>query len=288
MTISALLRVYALSVETIYLDSLFALNAIIDYFLLLCSARVAGAVLHRWRLGLAAVLGGFWAVASVLPGFEFLSFAPMKLVPAVFMALIAFGGERKLWRCLVIFLAVSAAFGGAVWAASMLAGTGMYGGRVYLPVSTRVLVLSFALCYAGVSLVFRRIGKRAEREILPLAVTLRGKNVTLRALRDTGNGLYDPVSGRAVAVAELGAISPLLGGFECTGNDAAALCETLCKLSGLEGRVTLVPYSALGTGHGLLAAIRPDSAAVSGKEADILIGISPAALSQDGDIDAIL
>lgn len=288
MTISALLRVYALSVETIYLDSLFALNAIIDYFLLLCSARVAGAVLHRWRLGLAAVLGGFWAVASVLPGFEFLSFAPMKLVPAVFMALIAFGGERKLWRCLVIFLAVSAAFGGAVWAASMLAGTGMYGGRVYLPVSTRVLVLSFALCYAGVSLVFRRIGKRAEREILPLAVTLRGKTVTLRALRDTGNGLYDPVSGRAVAVAELGAISPLLGGFECTGNDAAALCETLCKLSGLEGRVTLVPYSALGTGHGLLAAIRPDSAAISGKEADILIGISPAALSQDGDIDAIL
>ena len=288
MTISALLRVYALSVETIYLDSLFALNAIIDYFLLLCSARVAGAVLHRWRLGLAAVLGGFWAAASVLPGFEFLSFAPMKLVPAVFMALIAFGGERKLWRCLVIFLAVSAAFGGAVWAASMLAGTGMYGGRVYLPVSTRVLVLSFALCYAGVSLVFRRIGKRAEREILPLAVTLRGKTVTLRALRDTGNGLYDPVSGRAVAVAELGAISPLLGGFECTGNDAAALCETLCKLSGLEGRVTLVPYSALGTGHGLLAAIRPDSVAISGKEADILIGISPAALSQDGDIDAIL
>ncbi len=119
-------------------------------------------------------------------------------------------------------------------------------------------------------------------------MTLRGKTVTLRALRDTGNGLYDPVSGRAVAVAELGAIRPLLGGFECTGNDAAALCETLCKLSGLEGRVTLVPYSALGTGHGLLAAIRPDSAAISGKEADILIGISPAALSQDGDIDAIL
>ena len=44
MTISASARVYALSVETIYLDSLFALNAIIDYFLLLCSAKAAGAV----------------------------------------------------------------------------------------------------------------------------------------------------------------------------------------------------------------------------------------------------
>ena len=44
MTISAKPPVYDLSVETIYLDSLFALNAIIDYLLLLCSARAAGAV----------------------------------------------------------------------------------------------------------------------------------------------------------------------------------------------------------------------------------------------------
>ena len=130
-----------MSVETIYLDSLFALNAIIDYLLLLCSARAAGAVLHRRRLALAAVLGGLWAVACVLPGLGFLSYAPMKLVPALFMVLIAFGGERRLWRCVVIFLAVSAAFGGAVWAASMLAGSGFYGGRLYIPVSMRVLVL---------------------------------------------------------------------------------------------------------------------------------------------------
>lgn len=175
MTISAFAPVYDLSVETIYLDSLFALNAVIDYFLLLCSARAAGAVLRRWRLALAAVLGGAWAVACVLPGMGFLTYAPMKLVPAVFMSLIAFGGERRLWRCLVIFLAVSAAFGGAVWAASMLAGTDAYGGQVYVPVSMRVLVLSFALCYAAVSLVFRRIGKRAEREILPPRGDARGQ-----------------------------------------------------------------------------------------------------------------
>lgn len=288
MTISANEPVYDLSVETIYLDSLFALNAVIDYFLLLCSARAAGVVLHRWRLGLAAVLGGLWAVACVLPGLGFLTYAPMKLVPAVFMSLIAYGGERRLLRCVVIFLAVSAAFGGAVWAASMLAGTGLYGGRLYLPISMRVLILSFALCYAAVSLVFRRAGKRAEREILPLAVSLNGKSILLRALRDTGNGLYDPVSGRAVAVAELDAVRPLLGGLSGNAADAAALCEALSRLPGLAGRATLVPYSALGTGHGLLAAIRPDSSAVSGKPADILIGLSPAPLSQDGDYDAII
>ncbi len=288
MTISASFPVYALSVETIYLDSLFALNAVIDYFLLLCTARLSGAVLHRWRLGLAAVLGGFWAVACVLPGFGFLRLAPVKLVPAAFMALIAFGGERRLWRCLVIFLSVSAAFGGAVWAASMLAGGGAYDGRVYLPVSMRVLVLSFALCYAAVAVVFRRIGAGAKKEILQMTVTLQGRTAALKTLRDTGNGLYDPVSNRAVAVAELTALKPLLGGFKPSHCDAATLCEELCKLSGLEGRVSLVPYSALGTRHGLLAAIRPDRVEVSGKEEDILIGISPSRLSQNGDFEAIL
>ena len=254
MTISAIAPVYDLSVETIYLDSLFALNAVIDYFLLLCSARAAGAVLRRWRLALAAVLGGAWAVACVLPGMGFLTYAPMKLVPAVFMALIAFGGERRLWRCLVIFLAVSAAFGGAVWAASMLAGTDAYGGQVYVPVSMRVL----------------------------------GKSVALRALRDTGNGLSDPVSGRAAAVAELEALRPLLPGLAPGVTDPAALCEALAALPYLAGRVSLLPYSALGTGYGLIAALRPDFAEVSGRREDILIGLSPAPLSRDGDYDAII
>ena len=135
---------YYLNVETIYLDSLFALNAIIDYFLLLASAKAAGAVLHRWKLGLAALLGGAWAVACVLPGLDFLRLAPMKLVPAALMALIAFGSERRLGRCLVIFLAISAAFGGAVWGASMLAGYDA-SGPAYVPVSWRVLVLTFAM-----------------------------------------------------------------------------------------------------------------------------------------------
>ena len=156
----------------------------------------------------------------------------------------------------------------------------MYAGRLYLPVPSRVLVLSFAACYAAVTLVFRRAGKRPERQVLPLSLRLCGRSITLRALRDTGNGLYDPVSGRAAAVAD--------PGLDCQGSDAASLCEALCKLDGLAGRVTLLPYSALGTGRGLIAALRPDSVSVDGEPADILIGLSPAPLSGDGEFDAIL
>ena len=55
--------------DVIYLDSLFGLNLLIDYCLVLVSARVCGVVLHRWRYALAALIGALYAALMVLPGF---------------------------------------------------------------------------------------------------------------------------------------------------------------------------------------------------------------------------
>ena len=144
--------------DVIYLDSLFGLNLLIDYCLVLASARVCGVVLRRWRYALAALIGALYAALMVLPGCGWLANGVMKLALGAAMALIAFGGEAHLVRCTVVFFAVSAAFGGAVYAASMLAGVSPGSGAL-VTVSGRVLALSFAACYAAVSLVFRRRAK---------------------------------------------------------------------------------------------------------------------------------
>ena len=47
----------------IYVDTLFLLNTMVDYLLLLASARLAGEPLARLRFALGAVLGGLYAVA---------------------------------------------------------------------------------------------------------------------------------------------------------------------------------------------------------------------------------
>lgn len=278
-----------MSMETIYADSLFVLNLIIDYFLLLCSGRVAGAVLRRGRFALAAVIGAAYAVASVLPGAGFLSTAPMKLALGIIIALVAFGGEDRLARCIVIFLAVSAAFGGAVWGASMLAGSSLTG-NIFVPVSMRVLVLSFAACYAAVSIVFKRVGKTAEREIIELELQFRGRRATVRALRDTGNGLYDPVSGKAVAVAEAAALLPLFpdGADALASSDPTETFSGLSGLSGCLGRITLIPYSAVGTRSGMLAALRPDEVRLGGEAKSLLVAVYPSRLSEDGTYSAVI
>ena len=49
----------------IYVDTLFLLNAIVDYLLLLCSARLAGERLSRLRFALGALLGSFMSKGAL-------------------------------------------------------------------------------------------------------------------------------------------------------------------------------------------------------------------------------
>ena len=51
------------AVTVIYLDSVFVLNALMDYILLLSCARLTGIRLRRGRYLAAAVFGGIYAVA---------------------------------------------------------------------------------------------------------------------------------------------------------------------------------------------------------------------------------
>ena len=110
---------YNLLMQVIYVDSLFFLNLCIDYLLCLVSARVCGLVLKRLRYLLSALIGACYSVAVFLPGLDFLASPLCKLAAALLMGLAAFGGETKMLRCCAVFLSVSAAFGGAVWAISL-------------------------------------------------------------------------------------------------------------------------------------------------------------------------
>ncbi len=270
-------------VDTIYADSLLALNLTADYLLLLAAGRVSGAVLRRGRILLAALLGALYALAAVLPQCGFLTRPAAKIALGVGMALIASGAERRFWRCCAAFFALSALFGGAGWAAALLAGSGAPAG-LYVPVSWRALILSFGLCYTAVTLFLRRAAPKSRRRELRLTVTLCGRSAALRALVDTGNSLADPVSGRAAAVCDVSALAPLLGGY-IDARDGPAAAEALSRRPGLAGRVTLLPYSAVGS-HGLLAAVRPEEALADGEPRELLLALSPERLA--GGYDAIV
>ena len=63
----------------VYGDVLFALNLLLDYAVLLASARIAACPFARLRLLGGALFGAVYAVAVFVPGLQILSALPLKL-----------------------------------------------------------------------------------------------------------------------------------------------------------------------------------------------------------------
>ena len=278
-------RCYALSMETVYLDSLFALNFIIDYLLLIVSGRVCALPLARRRVALGAALGGLYAVgAAVFP--EVFTLLGAKIASGAAMCLAAYGADRLFARLALTFFAVSAAFAGAVYALSTLRGE-IAGALPFVPVSLPVLLLAFAVCYALLSLVFRHSGLRAGRCVLTVRVTLGERAADLPALSDSGNELIDPLTGRGVLVAELSALAPLFSAGCPAEEDPVALLGRLSETPELRGRVRLLPCHS-AAGGALLPCFTPDGCTVGGETRSLCVAITTQRLCADGEYCAIV
>ena len=200
----------------------------------------------------------------------------MELAAAVLMGLIAFGCERRLGRCVAVFLALSATFGGAVWAISLRLGA------VPAP-DLRLLALCFAGCYAVLSLISRTRHRRAERHCVPAALALSGRRAQFRALIDTGNCLRDSLTGAPVMIVSPAALRPLFGGHAglLELEDAVELVSAADAAEPLRGRFRLLSCTTLG-GTGLLAVFRPDLVLVDGRERPGMLAAVSARAAGDG------
>ncbi len=267
--------------EVVYIDEVFALNALMDYLLLLCAAKLAGEPFRRLRFALAALLGGLYAAGAVLPGWGFLTHPLCKLASAVGMALAAYGSSRRLLRLTLVFFGVAAAFGGGVLALQLL-----WGSPRVLDLPT--VLLCSAFCYVFLSFIFRRTLRHGGGELAGAELELGGRRCRLTALVDTGNTLTDPVTGRPVMVAEgerLGALFP-----PGEGPEPGELSDPVSALARRRnGRWRLLPYRAVGVEHALLLAVRVDNARVAGEDyGPILVALSPTPVSDGGGYSALI
>jgi len=273
-------------VTVIYIDSVFALNGLMDYLLLLCAARLAGIPLRRGRYALAALAGGAYAAAVFLPGLGFLAQTPVKLAAGALLALIAYGGEEKLLRLTLLFFAVSCAMAGCVLGLGLLAGGGVpaVNGIFYTNVDARALVIAGTAAYAVLSLVFRAAaGHGVKGELLRVRVSIGGRTAELTALWDSGSGLR-AADGRAVLVTAPGALDGALPPAAVKLLTSAGLQapETLLeplRAAAPELRPRLTPYRAVGTAAGLLLTIRTDWTEIGGaRYPGLTAALAPSAL----------
>ncbi len=275
----------------VYIDVLFLLNLIVDYLLILATAKITGELIVRIRFAFSALLGAIYAVVLFLPGFIWLSHPLCKICFAVLMVLIAYGRSRQFVRILLVFWGSSAALGGVVLALQFIGAGGLTleNGVLYTGFDIRILLVTVIISYIVLSTAFERTahhgGKR--KDLKKSIVMIDGREISFTVLIDTGNTLKDPVQNMPVIVAEGEIIQPLLS-EKLDLLDPIGSMQRI-KNESMRKRIRLIPYRAVGISNGMLLAVRSDRATVGDRELKgALIALSPTPVSDGGGYQALV
>ena len=196
----------------VYLDRVLLLNLLVDYLLLLTTARLAGIPLRRGRLALCAAVGALYAGAVFLPGLSWLSHPLCRTAGGAAMALAAWRREAHPWRLTALFFLLAGGLGGLVLALGLASGSvAAYVGRLYRAEISWPVLLGAALGFFGLlHLVFRQAARHGGGEIMDATISIGGQSRAVRVLHDTGNTLRSPVTGQPVLVLEQTSLGGLL------------------------------------------------------------------------------
>lgn len=249
-----------------YAETVAVLSFLVDFLLLLGTSRLCGYPPGFGRALLAAALGGVYGGACLMPGFRFLGGILWRGVSLGLMGWIAFGWSRSGLRGTAVFSLLCMAMGGAAAA--------LDGGSLWSVAAAAICI--GALCFMG----FR--GRIGGASYVPVELTYGNKQLQLTALRDTGNTLRDPVTGRSVLVVGADVAQELTG---LTKQQLSSPIEAMT--AGALPGLRLIPYHTIGQPAGLLLALRLPQVKIGAWQGSSLVAFAPEGLSREGTYQAL-
>ncbi len=185
--------------NVIYADVLVFYNFIIDLFLLYVTAKIIKAVVN-FRIILSALIGAVYSFFSL---FFIVSLFPVRLFVLYFMIIICFKGRfKEHLKAMGMFLVVSFILCGVLLSLNLMIGKGysvidgypiFLSGNILLITS---VTLTFFFCVTGIKYAIKKYALSDMYKMVK--ITFNKKTVTLNALVDTGNNVYDYLNNRPV------------------------------------------------------------------------------------------
>ncbi|HIS26430.1 MAG TPA: sigma-E processing peptidase SpoIIGA [Candidatus Pullilachnospira intestinigallinarum] len=273
----------------VFIDVLFVMNFVMDYFLLRLTCRLLG---HSatWRRSLAGAAIGAAGIClpAIVPAGRLLNTILIHVVVNTIM--VRFGCNLKKWR--EIAQGVLVLYGAGFLLGGMLLmlqrATGSRGVRAFFLLGT----VSYMLLAAGIRVCSRAKRKRAR--IYRVWLYANGKCYEGFGLYDTGNQLWDPVCQKPVSIGDAVILNELFpsgvcqelrkfGEGEKPDNDAL-----LCSL-----RPHFLPFRSVGCSRGTALAVTLDYLCVEGHKVHKVITRPVIAFSREsssisGDYQVIL
>ena len=267
----------------IYADSLFLINALVDYLLLLITGRLSGIPLQRKRYLIAALLGAVYAVLIWIPDMAFLGTLPGKILVWILLAGIAFGRTPHFIKMTLLLGLVSCTLAGIVLVS---AGILQSHARFSFPrIHSSVLFTGFGLCFLVFMLLQAFFRKRITSNLLQTKVSIAGNIVSLPTLLDTGNQLRNPLNGQPILVVSATALEsvlpePLRTSIVQTHSATPIASLEYIRSAAPELCPSLIPYQALGVSSGILLTLRTDCIKIGNKTyPHAVIALTPAPLA---------
>ncbi len=294
----------------IYLDVVILENIVINYLILLVTAKFSKNRSSNLRLLLGAVLGAAYLAAMLLlPEMKIYTTLLSKCLLSFAMIAVTFHLKKlsEFLKTLLIFYASTFIFAGAGFALmffnqdwGILRNGVMVTPLSFFNTSWAELLLALAVTLIILRVIWDMIQNRFLREklLVLLRITFDKKAIELFALVDTGNSLHDPLTNMPVVVVEFSAVRDLLpedirGIFEKDPDmDLNAVTATI-SCSDWFSRFRLIPFTSLGKENGMLIGFRPDYIEIGNENEkkdvrDVIVGIYNKALSRNEKYRALV
>ena len=294
----------------VYLDIIILENIVINYLILLVTAKFSKNKAGNFRLLLGAMVGVIYLVLMILlPEMKIYTTILSKLLLSIAMIAVTFNFTRisAFLKTLMMFYASTFIFAGAGFAFLFFNQSGgiIRNGVILSPLSFlntkwSELLLALAVTFIILRVVWDVIQSKFLREkiLVRLCITFDRKAIDLNALVDTGNSLHDPLTNLPVVVVEFMAIRDILPDdiraiFEKDSeNDLNSLTDTI-SCSAWFSRFRLIPFTSLGKENGMLLGFRPDYIEIGSDNdrkgvSDVIIGIYNRSLSKNEKYRALL
>lgn len=189
----------------VYIEDVFLDNFIIDFILLLITAKLLKLQYSKLKIFLASSLGMLFALANI-----FLTINPVplflyKLLSGFLMILVAFNTRsvKKIFLTYIVFLFVTFIVGGACLAICLTFGNisfnnGVISYQTALPLGIIILIIS-VICY----FLFQSVNSikkiTTKSDFIFLATIFQdGKKIKTKAFLDTGNTIVDPNTNKPI------------------------------------------------------------------------------------------
>ncbi len=192
-----------------YLDLNLLLNGAMDAFLLVLTGRLLHYPVRKRRIGGGVLLGAVPVVLALWPHSVWCELSKVVTPLAMVWASFPWQGWRKYGKALVGFSLLSAGLGGLIYALwGWSEWDGSYAGQSLRLVLGNLWLLPLAavLWWGGQTLWQRWQMKRLATETILFNLEIdfgeTGKRLEVKALLDTGNQLYDPMTQKPVILLE--------------------------------------------------------------------------------------